>query len=30
MSDSPVRDKSYKLAIRIVNLYKVLTEQRKE
>lgn len=30
MSDSPIRTKSYKLAIRIVNLCKTLTEQHKE
>ncbi len=30
MSDSPVKDKSYALAIRIVNLNKTLIEQHKE
>lgn len=30
MNDGPVRNKSYKFAIRIVNLHKNLTEQKKE
>lgn len=30
MSDSPVKDKSYKFAIRIVNVYKHLTETKRE
>lgn len=30
MSDSPIKDKSYKFAIRIVKLYKHLTEEKHE
>lgn len=30
MNDNPVKDKSYKFAVRIIRLYKYLAEEKRE